>query len=70
MQWRNPREKQLGVEMGFVIVAVGREARVSNLVFDAKDLDHNSPRQGNIRPASAAEVKMWRKLASMPVESE
>lgn len=63
MQWRNDREKALGVGLGFVVKGVGRGARVVNLDFDAKDTEHNSPREGRIRPASMAEVSMWQVLA-------
>lgn len=63
MQWRNDREKQLGVELGFIVTAPdGRAARVVNLLFEPSDLKHNSPLQGNVRPASSAESKMWRLL--------
>ena len=63
MQWRSNREKQLGVEFGFVVAGgTGRDCKIVNLIFDDKDVDHNSPRQGNVRPASTAEAKMWRKL--------
>lgn len=62
MQWRNDREKALGVGLGFVVTGSGRDARVVNLDFDAKDTDHNSPRQGRVRPASMAEVSMWQVL--------
>lgn len=62
MQWRNDREKALGVGLGFVITGTGRDARVVNLDFDAKDAEHNSPRQGRVRPASMAEVSMWQVL--------
>lgn len=64
MQWRNAREKELGVELGFIVRGEGhaRSVRVTNLVFDPKDTDHNSPLQGNVRPASNAEVKMWKML--------
>jgi hypothetical protein len=63
MQWRNDREKALGVGLGFVLTGSGRNARVVNLVFDEKDTDHNSPRQGHVRPASMAEVRMWQVLS-------
>jgi len=62
MQWRNDREKALGVGLGFIINGSGRDARVVNLVFDATDENHNSPRQGRVRPASIAEVSMWQVL--------
>jgi hypothetical protein len=62
MQWRNDREKAVGVGLGFVVTGSGRDARLVNLVFDAKDADHNSPRQGRVRPASMAEVNMWQVL--------
>jgi len=62
MQWRNDREKAVGVGLGFVVTGSGRDARVVNLVFDAKDENHNSPRQGRVRPASMAEVSMWQVL--------
>lgn len=62
MQWRNDREKALGVGLGFIVIGTDRGARVVNLDFDAKDTEHNSPRQGRVRPASMAEVKMWRIL--------
>lgn len=63
MQWRNDREKQLGVELGFILSAPdGRAARVINILFGPSDNDHNSPLQGNVRPASSAECKMWRLL--------
>jgi len=62
MQWRNDREKAVGVGLGFVVTGSGRDARIVNLVFDAKDTEHNSPRQGMVRPASIAEVKMWQVL--------
>jgi len=62
MQWRNDREKAVGVGLGFVITGSGRNARLVNLVFDEKDADHNSPRQSRVRPASQAEVSMWQVL--------
>lgn len=62
MQWRNDREKAVGAGLGFVVTGSGREARLVNLVFDEKDAEHNSPRQGHVRPASQAEVKMWQVL--------
>jgi len=64
MQWRNDREKQLGVELGFIVTspAVARAARVVNVDFRPGDDGHNSPLQGNVRPASSAECKMWRLL--------
>jgi len=62
MQWRNEREKALGVGLGFVVTGSGRDARVVNLDFDEKDENHNSPRQGRVRPASMAEVSMWQVL--------
>lgn len=62
MQWRNDREKQLGVELGFILEPTSRGGRVVNIVLDEKDPENNSPRQGNVRPASMAEVKMWRML--------
>lgn len=62
MQWRNDREKALGVGLGFVVTGSGRDARIVNLDFDEKDKEHNSPRQGRVRPASMAEVSMWQVL--------
>lgn len=63
MQWRNEREKQLGVKLGFIVSAPdGRAARVVNVLFQPGDDMHNSPLQGNVRPASSAECKMWREL--------
>ncbi|QAX92984.1 hypothetical protein SEA_ROONEY_38 [Streptomyces phage Rooney] len=62
MQWRNDREKAVGVGLGFIVTGSGRDARVVNLVFDEKDENHNSPRQGRVRPASMAEVSMWQVL--------
>lgn len=62
MQWRNDREKALGVGLGFIINGSGRDARVVNIVFDETDENHNSPRQGRVRPASIAEVSMWQVL--------
>lgn len=62
MQWRNDREKALGVGLGFIVIGTKRDARVVNLDFDDKDTDHNSPRQGRVRPASMAEVAMWQVL--------
>lgn len=62
MQWRNDREKALGVGLWFVVTGSGRDARIVNLDFDAKDTEHNSPRQGRVRPASMAEVSMWQVL--------
>jgi hypothetical protein len=62
MQWRNDREKAVGAGLGFVVTGSGRDARLVNLNFDAKDTEHNSPRQGHVRPASMAEVKMWQVL--------
>jgi hypothetical protein len=68
MQWSNDREKQIGSELGFILLGNkgrgGREAQLVNLVFDAKDTEFKNPRQGNVRPASMAEVKMWRMLIS------
>ena len=32
MQWRNDREKAVGVGLGFVITGSGRDARLVNLV--------------------------------------
>ena len=68
MQWRTPREKQIAVELGFVLTASNRNARVVNIHFEPKDADHNSPVQGNVRPASSAEVKMWRMLNDIPLQ--
>jgi len=67
MQWINDREKQLGVELGFVIRkgGGGRGATggsLANVTFAAGDTEHNGPREGLTRPASIAEVKMWRAL--------
>lgn len=62
MQWRNEREKQLGVELGFILEQTSRGGRVVNIVLDPSDPENNSPRQGNVRPASMAEGKMWRAL--------
>lgn len=64
MQWINGREKQLGVELGFVIRSGGRSGggKIMNLVFSEADTDHTNPREGNTRPASEAEGKMWRAL--------
>lgn len=62
MKWINDRQKALGVGLGFVVTGTGRDARIVNLDFDDKDTDHNSPRQGRVRPASMAEVSMWQVL--------
>jgi hypothetical protein len=63
MQWRNQREKELGVELGFIVSSVGgASARIVNVLFPPGDEGHNSPLQGNVRPASSAECKMWRLL--------
>lgn len=62
MQWRNEREKAVGKGLGFVVTGSGRDARLVNLVFDEKDAEFNSPRQGRVRPASMAEVSMWQVL--------
>lgn len=62
MQWRNDREKAVGAGLGFVVTGSGREARLVNIEFDEKDAERNSPRQGRVRPASMAEVKMWQVL--------
>jgi len=62
MKWRNDREKAVGVGLGFVVTGSGRDARLVNVVFDATDENHNSPRQGRVRPASIAEVAMWQVL--------
>jgi hypothetical protein len=62
MQWRNDREKAVGSSLGFVLTGSGRDARLVNLVFDETDTERNSPRQGHVRPASMAELKMWQVL--------
>lgn len=64
MQWNTNSEKQLGVELGFVVrgQTSARSFRLINLIFDEKDSERNNPREGNVRPASNAEVKMWRAL--------
>lgn len=62
MKWMNDREKSLGSELGFIVRGNNREARVVNLAFDPKDETHSAPRQTTIRPASTAEVKLWRAL--------
>lgn len=62
MQWRNQREKELGVELGFIVEPTSRGGRIVNIVLDPKDPDNNTPRQGHVRPASMAEAKMWRAL--------
>lgn len=62
MQWRNDREKQIGSELGFVLKHSARGGNLVNLVFDKEDVEFRNPRQGNVRPASMAEVKMWRML--------
>ena len=31
MQWRNPREKQLGVELGFIVSSVGTTCRYAGV---------------------------------------
>lgn len=62
MKWISDRQKALGVGLGFIVHGTGRDARVVNLDFDDKDTEHNSPRQGRVRPASMAEVAMWQVL--------
>lgn len=67
MQWISDREKKLAIELGFVVRkgAGGRGGsggHVANISFSEVDVNHLSPREGNTRPASAAEVKMWRAL--------
>lgn len=62
MQWTGPKQKELGIKLGFVVTGSGRDARVVNLDFNAKDVDKNNPREARLRPASMAEVAMWREL--------
>lgn len=67
MQWKTPREKQLAIELGFIVRKGGggrgsTGGSVTNISFLESDTEHNSPREGNNRPASVAEVKMWRAL--------
>lgn len=64
MQWMNDREKQLGIELGFVIRSGGRSGggKILNVVFSEADVNKLNPREGNTRPASEAEGKMWRAL--------
>lgn len=62
MQWTGLKQKELGIALGFIVTGSGREARLRNLEFDPKDVDKNSPRETRLRPASMAEVAMWREL--------
>lgn len=67
MQWINDREKQLAIELGFVVRKGGggrgsTGGSVTNITFAENDTAHTGPREGHTRPASLAEVKMWRAL--------
>ncbi|AVP41370.1 hypothetical protein SEA_YARA_36 [Streptomyces phage Yara] len=67
MQWNSDREKQLAEHFGFVIRkgGGGRGAsggQLTNISFSEADTSHMSPREGHTRPASEAEIRMWRAL--------
>lgn len=62
MRWMNDTERKLGMELGFVVRQGSRGGQLVNVTV-ADEVGSN-PTQGNTRPASMAEVKMWRLLAT------
>lgn len=62
MRWMNEHEQKLGIELGFVVRHGSREGQLINVSVSQDDPAGTNPSQGNIRPASSAEVKMWAAL--------
>jgi hypothetical protein len=58
----NDAERKLGIELGFVVRHGSRGGQLINVTV--ADAAGTSPTEGNTRPASMAETKMWAALAS------
>lgn len=63
MRWMSEAERQLGIKLGFVVRHGSRGGQVINVTVS--DEAGTNPTQGNTRPASMAETKMWGELVSM-----